>query len=118
MFFRTALIAALISGASLSAAAADPTPERENDGAPGGALVIAAPDPLGDVLNGRGPDERTPLLAQFSVYASTGNRNGMEIVSHALREFGATCEEIEEFRAFAPLHRSLTPPVQEARQGW
>lgn len=132
MLTRTALAAALILAAS-PVARAEPATSAEfaNIGVqavahvrigqalaipePGvsqgaqGYVLIPAPDPLGDMVSGRGPDANAAGLARFAVYASNGNRAGMEIVSAQLRQFGTTREDLQDFADRAALHTGSIP---------
>ena len=97
---RVSLIIALILAAN-RADAADPLaapicqqagakatepPRRERcssepqGGAPQGYMLLPTPDPLGDITDARNPSH-SPLIAQYAIYASIGNRDGMQILS-------------------------------------
>ena len=49
-------------------------------------------------------------LLQFAIYASIGNRDGMEILSNRLRKFGVTREQLQDFVDHKKLHNGLLPP--------
>jgi hypothetical protein len=90
--------------------------------APQGAILLPPPDPAGDITNARGPNAHHGLLTQYAVYASIGNRDGMQIISDQLRKFGVTREELEDYVDHAKVHtRSSREPeriVSEAEQPW
>ncbi len=75
-------------------------------------ILVPVPEPLGDIVNGRGPDQHTRELEQFAVYAAIGNRDGMEILSGQLRKFGITRDELQEVVDRSKLHSGL-PPRQD-----
>lgn len=87
-----------------------------------GYVLLSAPDPLGDIVDARGPNSHTRLMAQYAVYASIGNRDGMQIISEQLRKFGVTREELEDFTDHAKLHtgspRKPDRTVSEVQQAW
>jgi hypothetical protein len=83
------------------------TPEPQS-GALESYILVPNPDPAGDISNARGLNSHDRLLAQYALYASIGNRDGMQIISDQLRRFGVTRGEIEDFADRAKLHtRSL-----------
>jgi hypothetical protein len=85
-------------------------------------ILLPNPDPVGDISNSRGLNSPSQLLAQYALYASIGNRDGMQIISDQLRRFGVTRGEIEDFADREKLHiGSLTQPYgtdSEIEQGW
>ena len=93
----------------------------ETEGAQG-YVLLPAPDPLGDITGARGPKSHAQLIAQYAVYASIGNRDGMQLISDQLRKFGVTREELEDYVDHAKLHTgSLRKPdrtVSEIEQAW
>ena len=140
MFVRICLITALVLAAS-PAGAADQgcehvgakatqssanercliTPEPQG-GALENYLLLPNPDPVGDISNARGLNSHNKLLAQYALYASMGNRDGMQIISDQLRRFGVTRGEIEDFADRAKLHTGSLPQRHRAdseiEQGW
>lgn len=90
-------------------------PMREN-------YMLPGPDPLGDILNARGPDSHSRLLAQYALYASIGNRDGMQIISDQLRRSGVPREDIEDFANRAKLVTGSLPERRrmeaETGPGW
>ncbi len=144
MFVRICLMTALVLAASpagaadrltdrgcehVSANAAQPSadtgcliaPEPQS-GALEGSMLLPNPDPVGDISNARGLNPQNRLLAQYALYASIGNRDGMQIISDQLRRFGVRRGEIEDFADRAKLHAGSHPPRQrtdwEIEQGW
>ena len=107
-------------------AAERPPRERCRSEPQGGALqsyiLLPTPDPLGDITNARAPKSHARLIAQYAVYASIGNRDGMQIISHQLRKFGVTREELENFAGHAKLHtgspRKPDRTVSKMEQAW
>jgi hypothetical protein len=85
-------------------------------------VLLPTPDPLGDITDARGPKSHARLIAQYAIYASIGNRDGMQIISDQLRKFGVTREELEDFANHAKLHTgSLRKPdrtVSEIERAW
>lgn len=77
-------------------------------------ILVPLPEPLGDIVNGRGPDLHRRALEQFATYAAIGNRDGMEIISGQLRKFGITRDELQEVVDRAKLHSGL-PARQDRR---
>jgi hypothetical protein len=144
MFVTIGLIAALVLAASPAGAAdqltargcehvgANATQPSANERCPitpepqGGALerhiLLPNPDPLGDILNARGPNSHNRLLAQYALYASIGNRDGMQIIYDQLRRLGVTHEEIWDFADRARLHTGSLPQRHrtdsEIEEGW
>ena len=102
-----------------------PRRERCSSEPQGGALqsymLLPTPDPLGDITDARNPSH-APLIAQYAIYASIGNRDGMQIISDQLRKFGVTREELEDFADHAKLHtgspRKPDRTVSEMEQAW
>ena len=86
------------------------------------SILLSNPDPVGDISNARGLNSHNRLLAQYAVYASIGNRDGMQIISDQLRRFGVTRGEIEEFADRAKLHTESLPQRHrtdsEIEHGW
>jgi hypothetical protein len=97
------------------------TPEPQG-GAPQSYILLPAPDPLGDITDARGPNPHARLMAQYAVYASIGNRDGMQFISDQLREFGVTREELADFADHAKLHtgspREPSRTVSQMEQAW
>ncbi len=85
-------------------------------------ILLPNPDPVGDISNSRGLNSHNRLLAQYALYASIGNRDGMQIISDQLRRFGVTRGEIEDFADRAKLHTGSLPQRHrtdsEIEQGW
>ena len=84
------------------------TPEPQG-GAPESYILLPNPDPVGDISNARGLNSHNRLLAQYALYASIGNRDGMQIVSDQLRRLGVTRGAIEDFADRAKLHTGSLP---------
>lgn len=59
-------------------------------------------------------------LKRIAVYASTGNRDGLEILSGRLRQFGVTHEEMQDAIDRTHLHGDGTgaPHVRQSRIGF
>ena len=107
--------------------ATEPTArERCGPESQGGALqsyaLLPTPDPLGDITGARGPNPHALLIAQYAVYASIGNRDGMQVISDQLRQFGVTREELADFADHATLHtgspRQPSRTVSRMEQAW
>ena len=107
--------------------ATEPTArERCGPESQGGALqsyaLVPTPDPLGDITGAHGPNSHALLIAQYAVYASIGNRDGMQIISDQLRKFGVTREELGDFADHAKLHtgspRHPSRTVSQMEQAW
>ena len=102
------------------------TRERCGPESQGGALqsyaLLPTPDPLGDITGARGPNPHALLIAQYAVYASIGNRDGMQVISDQLRQFGVTREELADFADHATLHtgspRQPSRTVLQMEQAW
>lgn len=60
-------------------------------------------------MNGRSAETHVRELLQFAIYASIGNRDGMEILSSRVRKFGVTREELQDFADHSKLHDGLLP---------
>lgn len=130
MLMRTVLAMALVLAVS-PFARADPATEHAHNGVqavahvrvgqelgirqPGvaqggeGYVLISAPDPLADIAGGRGPNAHAAGLVRYAVYASNGNRTGMEIVAAQLGQFGVTREALLGFADRAALHTGSIP---------
>jgi len=97
------------------------TPDPQG-GAPQSHVLLPTPDPLGDITGAPGPKSHARLIAQYAIYASIGNRDGMQLISDQLRKFGVTREELEDYVDHATLHTgSLRQPdrtVSEIEQAW
>ena len=97
------------------------TPEPQG-GALESYILLPNPDPVGDISNARGLNSHNRLLAQYALYASIGNRDGMQIISDQLRRFGVTRGAIEDFADRAKLHTGSLPQRDqkgsEIEQGW
>jgi len=59
---------------------------------------------LGDIPAGRGPGVHARLLRQIAVYASVGNRDGVEILTARLRALGVSAETVSEAVTWTKLH--------------
>lgn len=68
-----------------------------------------APDPRAELTNGRSVGTHARDLLPFAIYASIGNRDGMEILSNRLRKFGVTREQLQDFVDHTKLHDGLLP---------
>jgi hypothetical protein len=60
---------------------------------------------------------------QYAVYASIGNRDGMQIVSDQLRQLGVKREERDDFVDHTKLHtgwppRQPEPSVLQVEEAW
>lgn len=91
-------------------------------GPPESYMLLPNPDPVGTLSKARGLNSYDRLLAQYALYASIGNRFGMQIISNQLRRSGVTREEIEDFADRVKLHTGSLPqrhPTEsEIEQGW
>ena len=82
------------------------------------AQVVIAPPGFGQLT-----DQASALHAQelkrIAVYASTGNRDGVEILSGQLHQFGVTREEVQDAIDGTHLHGDGTgePLVRQSRIG-
>jgi hypothetical protein len=96
-------------------------PEPQASALPG-AILLPIPDPVGDITNARGPNSHQRLLAQYAVYASIGNRDGMQIISDQLRKSGVKRDELEDFVDHAKIHngspRQPERTVSQAEEAW
>jgi hypothetical protein len=68
-----------------------------------------APHSRADLVNGRSLGTHARDLLQFVIYASIGNRDGMEILSDRLRKFGVTREQLQDFVDHTKLHYGVLP---------
>lgn len=99
-----------------------PSPLEPQSSAPPGAILLPIPDLAGDITDARGPEAHQRLLAQYAVYASIGNRDGMQIISDQLRKAGVRREELEDFVDHARIHdgfpRQPERTVSQAEEAW
>jgi hypothetical protein len=66
---------------------------------PAAAQLVLAPPGFGQLnesADARGPAAHAQQLKQIAVYAATGNRDGVEIASRQLRQFGVTREDVQD----------------------
>lgn len=68
-----------------------------------GAAVITPPS-ADDILAGKGPPANAHMLRQIAIYASIGNRDGVEILSQQLRLIGVSKDIIDEALTWAEVH--------------
>jgi hypothetical protein len=99
-----------------------PSPSEPQSGALPAAILLPAPDPIGDITNARGPNSHQRLLVQYAVYASIGNRDGMQIILDQLRKLGVKREEVEDFVDRAEIHtgspRQPERAVSQVEDAW
>jgi hypothetical protein len=84
-------------------------------------VVILTPraDEPGDVTAAKGPNPHASELAKLAVYASVGNRDGFEMTSAQIRQFGVTADEVQDVLDHAQLHShgAGARHTQESRMG-
>ena len=68
-----------------------------------GSVPLTAPR-ADDIIVGKIPQEHARILRQIAVYASVGNRDGVEILSQQLRLSGVNKDTIEEAANWAEFH--------------
>jgi hypothetical protein len=66
--------------------------------------VLTPPPDVGDIR--ADPDIHTRALQYIAIYASVGNRPGVEILTAMLRTLGVSADRISEAVTWATLHRS------------
>jgi hypothetical protein len=76
-------------------------PAREAEG------VFVLPPSVDDIRVGRGPNTNARALQLIAIYASIGNREGVEILAAQLRTQGVSAETINEVMTWAKLHSTL-----------
>jgi hypothetical protein len=91
-----------------------PSPSETQAAAPPAATLLPLPDPIGDITNAQGPNLHQQLLAQYAIYASIGNRDGMQIIADQLRKLGVKREELEDFVDYAKIHEGSPHQTQRA----
>jgi hypothetical protein len=116
MLTKSAFAATLVLAAALPARGEPQdrgasAPERH--GVPHTPILVLAPDPLGDILNARGPEPHAGAFARFAAYAAIGNSDGAQIISGQLRAFGVAQDRLRDLADRAELHTGSTPcPVR------
>jgi hypothetical protein len=76
-------------------------------------LMDGAPDALGDILGGRGPDPDARTLSAIAIYTSIGNRDAAEFLSRGLRKFGRTRADVQDAVDWTKLHGGTDGVVVE-----
>jgi hypothetical protein len=84
------------------------------------AQVVIAPPGFGQLADGVDMGESTlhaQELKRIAVYAAIGNRDGVEIASQQLRQFGVTHEEVQDAIDRTHLHGDTItrPMVRQSR---
>jgi hypothetical protein len=114
-----------LSGVQLTAAAPmqalrDPAPAAErSDNTANIVILTPRAGELGDVSAAKGPNPHASELAKLAVYDFTGNRDGFEMTSAQLRQFGVTADEVRDVLDHARLHDrgAGTSHMRESRMG-
>lgn len=128
MLIRAAIFMASIFMAGQLFAADTPNSARVDDAAAMRrqtapmAQVIIAPPGFGQLADGgdaSGPAAHAQDLKRIAVYAAIGNRDGVEISSRQLRQFGVTREELRDAIDRTHLHGDTTGAahVRQSRIG-
>jgi hypothetical protein len=73
-----------------------------------GSAAVTLPS-ADDIAAGEAPGEHARMLRQIAIYASVGNRDGVEVLSQQLRVSGVSKDTIEESLTWAEVHASRPP---------
>ena len=115
MLVRAAIVMAsmLMAGQAL---AADKPPSVPVGQAP--AQVASAPAGFGQLADADESAPHAQELKRIAVYAAIGNRDGVEIASRQLRQFGVTADEVQEAIDRTRLHGDGTgKPLMQQSHG-
>jgi len=123
MLFRAAIVAAsvLMAGQALAADTKKFAPVENGVitrplAAPAPQVVIAPPG-FGELTNA--PSElHAQELKRIAVYAAIGNRDGAEILSTRLRQFGVTRDEVQSAIDETHVHGDTARGAPQIRQSW
>lgn len=113
VFAATLVLAATLPGQAEPEDSPQYSSAPEPHGVPHTPILVLAPDPLGDILNARGPEPHAAAIARFTAYAAIGNNDGAQIISGQLRAFGVAQDQLRDIADRAALHAGLNPrPVR------
>lgn len=75
-----------------------------------------------DIVGGRGPNPHARELRDIAIYEAIGNRDGAEILTSQLKEFGVTRQtiqrSIDRTNVHAGVSRANHGPAAEIEAGW